>query len=95
MGKTERCVLLVVAAPSSPGQVGVFHAGVEYGFWEGITSCATSGSGPVTLDSIMNAPLVRCDAGARSKTLCCTSATVIVPLAGMEKTPIIASGGKP
>ena len=42
--------------------IGVFHAGVEYGFWEGITTCATGAAGPVTLDSIMNAPLIRCDA---------------------------------
>ncbi|HWW56858.1 MAG TPA: disulfide bond formation protein B [Sphingopyxis sp.] len=43
------------------GAIGIFHAGVEYGFWEGITTCATGASGPVTLDSIMNAPLIRCD----------------------------------
>ncbi len=54
--------LLAAAAIAVSGAIGVFHAGVEYGFWEGITSCATSASGPITLDSIMNAPLVRCDA---------------------------------
>jgi disulfide bond formation protein DsbB len=44
------------------GAIGAFHAGVEYGWWEGLTRCATSfgGSGG-TLDSIMNAPLIRCD----------------------------------
>lgn len=44
------------------GLIGGFHAGVEYGWWEGITSCATpiDTSGDM-LDSIMNAPLVRCD----------------------------------
>lgn len=41
------------------GLIGGFHAGVEYGWWEGITTCATSGA--VSLDSIMEAPLVRCD----------------------------------
>ncbi|MEO9467767.1 disulfide bond formation protein B [Parasphingorhabdus sp.] len=41
------------------GLIGGFHAGVEYGWWEGITTCATSGE--VSLDSIMDAPLVRCD----------------------------------
>lgn len=41
------------------GLIGGFHAGVEYGWWEGITTCATSGA--VSLDSIMDAPLVRCD----------------------------------
>ena len=44
------------------GLIGGFHAGVEYGWWEGITSCATSlGDSDDLLGSIMNAPLVRCD----------------------------------
>ncbi len=44
------------------GLIGGFHAGVEYGWWEGITSCATTMSaGGDMLDTIMNAPLVRCD----------------------------------
>ena len=45
------------------GGIGVFHAGVEYGWWEGVTSCATAiDSGAADpLDAIMNAPLVRCD----------------------------------
>jgi disulfide bond formation protein DsbB len=45
------------------GLIGGFHAGVEYGWWEGITGCATTVStgGGSALDNIMNAPLVRCD----------------------------------
>jgi len=44
------------------GLIGGFHAGVEYGWWEGLTSCATTlPAGGDMLDSIMNAPLVRCD----------------------------------
>lgn len=54
--------LLAAIAIAISGAIGVFHAGVEYGFWEGITTCATGNAGPVTLDSIMNAPLIRCDA---------------------------------
>ncbi|MGH6781672.1 MAG: disulfide bond formation protein B [Sphingomonadaceae bacterium] len=43
------------------GAIGAFHAGVEYGWWEGLTQCSTiSGSGDVLAD-IMSAPLVRCD----------------------------------
>lgn len=45
------------------GLVGAFHAGVEYGWWEGFTSCSSpvrSGGGD-PLEAIMNAPLVRCD----------------------------------
>lgn len=44
------------------GLIGGFHAGVEYGWWEGITSCASNlAAGDDLLASIMNAPLVRCD----------------------------------
>ena len=53
--------LLAAVAIAVSGAIGIFHAGVEYGFWEGITTCATGGAGPVSLDSIMNAPLIRCD----------------------------------
>lgn len=42
------------------GLIGGFHAGVEYGWWEGFTSCTNTVQGG--LDAIMNAPLVRCDA---------------------------------
>ncbi len=41
------------------GAIGVFHAGVEYKWWEGLTRCASTG--PMTLEDIMNVPLVRCD----------------------------------
>ena len=45
------------------GAIGAFHAGVEYGWWQGITDCATPASaGTSALDAIMNAPMVRCDA---------------------------------
>jgi disulfide bond formation protein DsbB len=53
--------LLAAIAIAVSGAIGVFHAGVEYGLWEGLTTCSTTGSGPVTLDSIMAAPIVRCD----------------------------------
>jgi disulfide bond formation protein DsbB len=59
---------LVVAAAVAimiSGLIGGFHAGVEYGWWEGLTSCASSvPAGGDILDSIMNAPLVRCDVAA-------------------------------
>jgi len=45
------------------GVIGGFHAGVEYGWWEGATACASNvalGTGSA-LDRIMNAPLIRCD----------------------------------
>jgi len=56
---------LVIAAALAilvSGLIGGFHAGVEYDWWEGLTSCASNiPAGGNMLDSIMNAPLVRCD----------------------------------
>ena len=44
------------------GLIGVFHAGVEYGWWQGLTTCSTTGgAGGVSLDDIMNTPVIRCD----------------------------------
>lgn len=46
------------------GAIGVFHAGVEAGWWEGLTSCSTTAAGASTdelLKSILATPLVRCD----------------------------------
>jgi disulfide bond formation protein DsbB len=44
------------------GGIGVFHAGVEYGWWQGITACSTTAAaGGDPLKAILDAPLVRCD----------------------------------
>ena len=46
------------------GAIGLFHAGVEYGWWEGLTTCArgpTAGSTEDLLAAIVSAPVVRCD----------------------------------
>ena len=44
------------------GLIGGFHAGVEYGWWEGFTACTSNvQEGGDPLDAIMNAPLIRCD----------------------------------
>lgn len=50
---------LAALAIAISGAIGVFHAGVEYGWWEGLTRCSTGGA--MTLDELMNVPLVRCD----------------------------------
>ena len=42
------------------GLIGGFHAGVEYGWWQGITGCATLPSAIDVMD-VSAAPLVRCD----------------------------------
>ena len=60
-------VALAAGGILTSGLIGLFHAGVEYGWWEGITSCAAipqTTEGKSALDVIMNAPLVRCDAPA-------------------------------
>lgn len=45
------------------GAIGLFHAGVEYHWWQGITSCAAivPEEGGSALEAVMNTPLVRCD----------------------------------
>jgi disulfide bond formation protein DsbB len=55
--------LLAALFIATSGVIGGFHAGVEYHWWEGFTSCtalrpATGGS---MLDAIMGAPVIRCD----------------------------------
>ena len=57
-----RTILVALAAVAvlSSGAIGVFHAGVEYGWWEGLTSCSNTAAGG-SLADIMKAPLVRCD----------------------------------
>lgn len=55
---------LAAIAIATSGGIGAFHAGVEYGWWQGLTACSTSltgGSAADILDSIMAAPLTRCD----------------------------------
>lgn len=45
--------------------LGVYHSGVERGYWEGPTTCTSGPIGGLTpdqlMDQIMGAPLVRCD----------------------------------
>ena len=57
-------VALAAGGILTSGLIGLFHAGVEYGWWQGVTSCAAipqTGQGESALDAIMNSPLVRCD----------------------------------
>lgn len=55
---------LAALAILASGVIGLFHAGVEYGWWEGLTQCAApsggSGSGDF-MTNIMEKPLIRCD----------------------------------
>ena len=57
--RTRTLVLLAALAIAASGAIGAFHAGVEYKWWEGITTCTTNGA--TSLDDILSVPLVRCD----------------------------------
>lgn len=52
-------VTLAALAIAISGAIGVFHAGVELGWWEGVTHCTATGAG--SLQDILNVPLIRCD----------------------------------
>lgn len=55
-------VALAALAIAVSGFIGAFHAGVEYGWWEGLTACtADIGDGGDPLAAILKAPIVRCD----------------------------------
>lgn len=55
-------VALAALAILASGLIGGYHAGVEYGWWEGITTCSSAVvAGDDPLEAIMNAPLIRCD----------------------------------
>ncbi len=52
-------IALAAIAIAISGAIGVFHAGVELKYWEGLTRCSTGGA--MSLDELMKVPLVRCD----------------------------------
>lgn len=56
-------IALAALAILASGVIGMFHAGVEYGWWQGFTACTSTlgDAGGDALEAIMNAPLVRCD----------------------------------
>ena len=62
-GYRRALVALAALAIATSGLIAGYHAGVEYGWWEGLTACTSTftGTGDELLKSIMNAPLIRCD----------------------------------
>jgi disulfide bond formation protein DsbB len=65
-GRGPRLWLVALAglAIITSGLIGVFHAGVEYRWWEGLTSCSVSaatGSTADVLADIFATPVIRCD----------------------------------
>ena len=64
-GQASRVLVwLALAGIASSGLIGVYHAGVEAGVFEGLTQCSSMASGRTRADllkDIMATPLVRCD----------------------------------
>ena len=58
-GRERLLVMLAALAVAISGAIGLFHAGVEMGWWEGITHCTATGA--ASLQDILNVPLIRCD----------------------------------
>lgn len=56
-------VLLAALGILASGAIGAFHAGVEYGWWEGLTQCSqpVGMGGGDFMKEIMSSPLIRCD----------------------------------
>lgn len=68
-GRAARLAAIALAAAliALSGAIGAFHAGVEYHWWQGVTACSSSVTGPgISTDEmlrrILAAPVVRCDA---------------------------------
>lgn len=66
-GRAPKLLLVLIAGMliAGSGAIGLFHAGVEYHWWQGITPCTTDlhGGDPMAvLTEALRKPLVRCDA---------------------------------
>ena len=57
--KSRLLTMLAAVAIAVSGLIGLLHAGVELGWWEGLTRCTSGGA--MSLDDLMKVPLVRCD----------------------------------
>jgi len=63
-GGGRALVVLAGLAIAASGAIGIYHVGVELGWFEGFTACTSTASGASVdeiLKSIMAAPMVRCD----------------------------------
>jgi disulfide bond formation protein DsbB len=62
--RARTLTLLAATAIAVSGAIGVYHAGVELGIFEGFTTCTANSTGATTADifrKIAGAPLIRCD----------------------------------
>ncbi|APG62469.1 disulfide bond formation protein B [Sphingorhabdus lutea] len=61
-GLAKFLALIAAISVMISGLIGGFHAGVEYGWWQGLTACSVPiGNGANFLEALENAPIVRCD----------------------------------
>ena len=59
---TQLLTWLAALAILVGGLLGLYHAGVEYGWWQGFTACTSEVKlGDDPLSAILNAPMIRCD----------------------------------
>lgn len=58
-GAQRTLVILATLGLLISGLIGGYHAGVELGWWEGITGCTATGG--FSLKDITSGPLIRCD----------------------------------
>ena len=68
-GRSRLVLVLAAVALLGDAALGLFHAGVEQKWWEGLTTCtasAVTGSTADMLTQVIAQPLVRCDAIAWS-----------------------------
>ena len=56
---SRKLTLVAAVLIGISGLIGVFHAGVEQDWWEGLTTCSSGLVG--SMDDLLNATLVRCD----------------------------------
>lgn len=62
--RSRNFTLAAALAIAISGIIGVYHAGVEAGIFEGLTTCTASGAGMSNeelLKQILGTPLIRCD----------------------------------
>ena len=62
--RSRLLVLLAALAIAVSGAIGLYHAGVELGVFEGFTTCTSTARAATTkdlLDQLLKVPLVRCD----------------------------------
>ncbi|KTF70482.1 disulfide bond formation protein B [Sphingomonas sp. HT-1] len=63
-GAVTALVLLAALLIAASGVIGIYHAGTEYHWWQGITACTaapTQGSAMDMLTEALRRPIVRCD----------------------------------